>query len=172
MSKIVVVTGCSSGFGRQVSERLARSGARVYATMRAVEGKNADLAQAMRALGAAEDLDLRVLDLDVTVASSVDSAAATVLSESGAPDALINNAGQMFVGIAEAFTADELTAQLDVNVVGVHRVNRAFLPAMRQRGRGLVINISSVAGRIGVPFNAVYHASKWALEGYSSALRG
>ncbi len=172
MSKIVVVTGCSSRFGRQVSERLARAGARVYATMRAVEGKNADLAQAMRALGAAEDLDLRVLDLDVTVASSVDSAAATVLSESGAPDALINNAGQMFVGIAEAFTADELTAQLDVNVVGVHRVNRAFLPAMRQRGRGLVINISSVAGRIGVPFNAVYHASKWALEGYSLALRG
>jgi NAD(P)-dependent dehydrogenase (short-subunit alcohol dehydrogenase family) len=77
----------------------------------------------------------------------------------------------MFVGIAEAFTADEFTRQLDVNVVGIHRVTRAFLPAMRARGQGLFINISSVAGRVAVPFNSLYHASKWAVEGYSLALR-
>jgi NAD(P)-dependent dehydrogenase (short-subunit alcohol dehydrogenase family) len=170
--KTIVITGCSSGFGRQVSERLARSGARVYATMRGVSGKNAAAATAMLEQATVDGYDLRVLEMDVTDTMSVDAAAATVLAEAGAPDAVINNAGQMFVGITETFTADELAAQLDVNVVGVHRVNRAFLPAMRARGTGLVINISSIAGRLAVPFNGVYHASKWALEGYSLALRG
>ncbi len=171
MSRTVVVTGCSSGFGREVSERLARQGDRVYATMRGVEGKNAEMARAIRALAAAAQIDLRVLEMDVTSTASVDAAAATVLAESGAPDVVINNAGQMFIGFAEAFTADEVAKQLDVNVVGIHRVTRAFLPAMRARGRGLIINLSSVAGRIGAPFNGVYHASKWAVEGYSLALR-
>jgi short-subunit dehydrogenase len=78
----------------------------------------------------------------------------------------------MFVGFTEAFSADELGKQLDINVVGIHRVNRAFLPAMRQDGKGLIINISSTAGRAAVPFFGVYHASKWGLEGYSLALRG
>lgn len=171
MPRIIVVTGCSSGFGRQVSESLARKGDRVYATMRGVQGKNAAIAREISALAAAEKLDLRVLELDVTSTKSVDAAAAKVLAESGSVDVLINNAGQMFTGITEAFSADELALQLDINVVGVHRMNRAFLPAMRKAGRGLVINISSVAGRMSVPFFGVYHASKWALEGYSMAMR-
>lgn len=172
MSRTVVVTGCSTGFGRQVAEKLARAGDRVYATMRAVDGKNAEVAQQLRALAKSEGIQLNVLEMDVTGDESVNLAAAAVIEESGAPDVVINNAGQMFVGLAEAFTSEEFTRQLDVNVVGVHRVNRAFLPAMRNRGHGLVINISSIAGRLSVPFNAVYHASKWALEGYSLALRG
>jgi len=172
MSRSVVVTGCSSGFGRQVSEQLARTGYRVYATMRGPQGKNAEIGRGLQALAAAESLDLHVLELDVTSTSSVDSAAATVLAESGAPDVVINNAGQMFVGFTEAFSPDELTKQLDINVVGIHRVSRAFLPAMRKRGRGLIINLSSTAGRVSVPFFGVYHASKWAVEGYSMALRG
>jgi NAD(P)-dependent dehydrogenase (short-subunit alcohol dehydrogenase family) len=172
MARNVLITGCSSGFGRQLAERLARSGDRVYATMRGIGGRNAPVAAELSALAAAEGLDLRVLELDVTSTTSVDAAAAEVLTESGAPDLLVNNAGQMFVGITEAFSADELMAQLDINVVGVHRVNRAFLPAMRQRGSGLVVQISSVAGRAGLPFFGVYHASKWGLEGYSMALRG
>lgn len=171
MSRTVVVTGCSTGFGRQVSEQLARKGDRVYATMRGTEGKNAEIARALQALAAAESLDLRVLELDVTSTSSVDSAAAMVLAESGAPDVVINNAGQMFVGFTEAFNDDEFTTQLDINVVGIHRVSRAFLPAMRKRGKGLIINVGSTAGRVGAPFFGVYHASKWALEGYSTALR-
>jgi NAD(P)-dependent dehydrogenase (short-subunit alcohol dehydrogenase family) len=101
----------------------------------------------------------------------VRAAAKTVIGESGAPDALINNAGQMYMGLTEAFTPDELAGQLDVNVVGVHRVSRAFLPSMREKGDGLVINVSSVAGRFGVPLFGVYHASKWALEGYSLGFR-
>lgn len=171
MSRTVVVTGCSSGFGRQVSEQLARKGDRVYATLRGTKGKNAEIARELQALAAAESLDLRVLELDVTSTSSADSAAATVLAESGAPDVVINNAGQMFVGFTEAFSPEELTKQLDINVVGIHRVNRAFLPAMRKRDKGLIINLSSLAGRVSLPFFGVYHASKWAVEGYSLALR-
>jgi NAD(P)-dependent dehydrogenase (short-subunit alcohol dehydrogenase family) len=171
MSRTIVVTGCSSGFGRQVSEQLARKGDRVYATMRDTAGKNAEIAHGVQALAAAEGLDLRVLELDVTSTSSVDSAAAKVLAESDAPGVVINNAGQMYVGITEVFSADELMNQLDVNLVGVHRVNRAFLPAMRKRGEGLIVNVSSVAGRVALPFSGVYHASKWGLEGYSMALR-
>jgi NAD(P)-dependent dehydrogenase (short-subunit alcohol dehydrogenase family) len=171
MSRTVVITGCSSGFGRTVSERLARKGDRVYATMRDPEGKNKDIARELRAVAAAERIDLQVLELDVTSASSVDAAAARVLSESGAPDVVVNNAGQMYGGFTEAFTAGEFARQLDINVVGIHRVNRAFLPAMRKRGTGLIINLSSIAGRVSVPFFGVYHASKWALEGYSMSLR-
>lgn len=171
MSRTVVVTGCSSGFGRQVSVRLARKGDRVYATMRGAAGKNSGIAGELRKLAAEERLDLRVLELDVASTPSVDAAAAQVLKESGAPDVVINNAGQMYVGLSEAFSPDELTKQLDINVVGVHRVCRAFLPAMRKRGSGLIINISSTAGRAAVPFYGVYHASKWALEGYSLTLR-
>jgi NAD(P)-dependent dehydrogenase (short-subunit alcohol dehydrogenase family) len=136
MSRTVVVTGCSSGFGRQVSEQLARKGDRVYATMRDTAGKNAEITHEVQALAAAEGLDLRVLELDVTSTSSVNSAAAKVLAESGAPAVVINNAGQMYAGITEAFSADEFMNQLDVNLVGVHRVNRAFLPAMREAWRG------------------------------------
>ena len=172
MSRTVVVTGCSSGFGRQLSEQLARRGDRVYATMRGTEGKNSEVARALAELASAEDLDLRVLELDVTSQESVDRAAARILEESGAPNVVVNNAGQMFVGFTEAFTAEELTNQLDVNVVGMHRMNRAFLPAMRKRGHGLIVNLSSVAGRLGAPFFGVYHASKWGVEGYSMALRG
>ena len=172
MGRVVVVTGCSTGFGRQLSERLARGGDRVYATMRGTAAKNAAAARELGQLATSEGIDLRVLELDVSSTGSVDAAAATVLAESGAPDVVVNNAGQMFVGFTEAFSADELTRQLDVNVVGIHRVNRAFLPAMRQRGSGLLVNISSVAGRLGAPFFGVYHASKWAVEGYSMALRG
>jgi NAD(P)-dependent dehydrogenase (short-subunit alcohol dehydrogenase family) len=171
MGKVVVVTGCSSGFGRQVSEALAGTGNRVYATMREVTGRNSGTAAELNAWAAARSADLRTIEMDVTSNGSVEAAAEQILRESGAPDVVINNAGQMFVGITEAFSPEELLSQLDVNVVGVHRVSRAFLPAMRARGTGLLINISSIAGRLSVPFNAVYHASKWALEGYSIAMR-
>jgi NAD(P)-dependent dehydrogenase (short-subunit alcohol dehydrogenase family) len=172
MSRTVVITGCSTGFGRQAAEQLARRGDRVYATMRGTEGKNAGVAGELSNLAESEGLDLRVLELDVTSTGSADAAAAKVLEESGAPDAVINNAGQMFVGFTEAFTPDELANQLDINVVGIHRVSRAFLPAMRKAGKGLFINVSSVAGRLSAPFFGVYNASKWGVEAYSMALRG
>ena len=171
MSRTIVVTGCISGFGRLISERHARNGDRVYATMRDIEGKNSGIAGGLRTLAAAEHLDLRVIELDVNSTPSVDTAAAQILKESGAPDVVVNNAGQMYVGLTEAFSSDEFTKQLDVNVVGTHRVIRAFLPAMRKRGSGLIVNLSSMAGRVAVPFFGTYHASKWAVEGYSLTLR-
>jgi len=171
MTKTILITGCSSGFGRLAAVRFAQEGNRVYATMRGVDGKNAAVASELLAMAKKESIDLRVLELDVCSTASVDAAAARVLEESGAPDVIINNAGQMFVGVTEAFDADELARQLDINVVGVHRVHRAFLPAMRAQGKGLCIAISSVAGRLTIPFFGIYHASKWGLEGYAQALR-
>lgn len=139
--------------------------------MRGVEGKNQEPAGALRQAATDEGIDIRVLEMDVMSDESVTAAAETVLIESGAPDVVINNAGQMYMGLTEAFTPDELARQLDVNVVGIHRVSRAFLPAMREKGAGLLINVSSVAGRFGVPLFGVYHASKWAVEGYSLGFR-
>lgn len=172
MPRNILVTGCSSGFGHDVSQTLAQKGDRVYATMRGTSAKNAKIAADLRDWATAHSSDLRVVEMDVTSESSVDAAAKLILAESGAPDVVINNAGQMYGAITECFSSDEVTAQLDVNVVGLHRVTRAFLPGMRKRSTGLIINMSSTAGRVAVPFNAVYHASKWAVEGYSLALRG
>jgi NAD(P)-dependent dehydrogenase (short-subunit alcohol dehydrogenase family) len=169
--RTIVITGCSTGFGYDAALRFARQGDLVYATMRGVDGRNAGPAGQLRQAAADEGIDLRVLEMDVASDVSVNSAAETVLAESGAPYAVINNAGQMYMGLTEAFTADELAWQLDVNVVGIHRVNRAFLPAMREAGTGVIINVSSVAGRFGLPLFGVYHASKWAVEGYSLGMR-
>lgn len=167
----VFITGCSSGFGLLAAKKFAARGDNVFATMRNSNGKNSIPAEELRTLGASNGTEIEVLDLDVTSDESVNTAAAVVLAKVGAPDVIINNAGQMYVGLAEAFTSDEMSRQLDVNVVGIHRVCRAFLPSMRQRAEGLIINVSSVAGRFASPFFAVYHASKWGVEGYSLALR-
>lgn len=169
--KSIVITGCSTGFGRDAAERFAAAGHTVFATMRNVDGRNAGPAGELRALAKEHGWHLHVVELDVSDEGSVTAAATTVLDLHGAPDVVINNAGVMFLGFTEAYTADEFRWQLDVNVLGVHRVLRAFLPGMRARGSGLVINVTSIAGRIATPFSAVYNASKWALEGYSLGLR-
>lgn len=168
---VVLITGCSSGFGFQAAKKLAARGDSVFATMRGADGTNSAHAEELGSFAASTGAQLEVLDLDVTSDESVAVASATVLARGQAPDVIINNAGQMFVGLSEAFTSAEMSRQLDVNIVGIHRVSRAFLPPMRTRGSGLIINISSVAGRVAMPFFAVYHASKWAVEGYSLGAR-
>lgn len=165
--KTIVITGCSTGFGFQATQVFANRGDKVFATMRNVDGKNSEAAANLRAASS----NITVVDLDVLSDKSVAQASASIIEQGGAPDVVINNAGQMYVGLAEAFTADELTRQLDINVVGIHRVNRGLLPAMRKAGKGLIINLSSIAGRFGAPFFSVYHASKWAVEGYSLGMR-
>lgn len=167
----VLITGCSSGFGHDAAKALAERGHTVYATMRGVEGKNAAVAEALRSYSEENGVDLHVVELDVTSDASVQAAVERMLGEQGHIDAVVNNAGQMFVGITEAFTNDDLRRQLEINVVGPHRVARAALPSMRARGEGLLINVSSVAGRLALPFFGVYHASKWGLEGMTEALR-
>lgn len=139
--------------------------------MRDRSGKNQGPAEELREASEAGGWDLEVLDLDVTSDQSVAAAAAKVLEGSSGPDVVINNAGQMYGGFSEAFTAEEFSQQLDINLVGIHRVTRAFLPSMRERGSGLFINVSSVVGRVAVPFYALYNASKWGVEGYSLAMR-
>lgn len=156
--RIAVVTGASSGFGRLTAQAFAADGWRVYATMRNVASRNAPAAQELRRSGIA------VVELDVTDDTSVDTAAKVILDEVGAIDVLVNNAGTAFFGIQEAFTPGVVERQFATNVIGPLRVNRAFLPSMRERKHGLIIYVSSVVGRMIVPFGGIYTASKWALE--------
>jgi len=156
--RTAVVTGASSGFGRLTAQTLAADGWRVYATMRNVATTNAPAATALKNAG------ISVVELDVTSDASVDAAAKTILAEAGAVDVLVNNAGTGFFGIEEAFTPAAAEQQFATNVIGPLRVNRAFLPSMRERRSGLVVYVSSVVGRMIVPFGGIYTASKWALE--------
>jgi NAD(P)-dependent dehydrogenase (short-subunit alcohol dehydrogenase family) len=156
--RTALVTGANSGFGRLTAEAFAADGWRVYATMRNTTTKNAQAASDLRAAG------ISVVELDVTDDASVDAAAKTILAEAGALDVLVNNAGTGHFGFTEAFTPSAVEAQFATNVVGPLRVNRAFLPAMRDRKSGLVVYVSSIVGRVAIPFSGVYTASKWALE--------
>ncbi|MEM6784670.1 MAG: SDR family oxidoreductase [Bacteroidota bacterium] len=167
MSKKILITGCSSGFGLDAAKTLAQSGHHVYATMRAVEGRNAAKAQELRDFAEAEGVSISVHEMDVTSDESVQQA----VSAMDGVDVLINNAGYGYGGPVESFTADEILAQLDLNIVGTARVANAVLPGMRAQGDGLIIQVSSTAGRAAFPGLAVYHASKWGLEGLSEAMR-
>lgn len=169
--RIDLVTGTSSGFGHQIALQLARRGDRVYATMRDPEGKNREAADGLRTIAEGENLDLRIVDLDVASDASVAAAVEHIVDDSGRIDVVVNNAGVMYLGLAEGFSADQFAHQLDVNVVGAHRVIHAALPTLREQGSGLIVNLTSVAGRIAFPFYALYCASKWALEGFSECLR-
>ena len=171
MPKRVLITGTSTGFGRDAAERLARRGDQVFATMRDVEGRNAAHREALERLAKQERLRLRVLALDVTDQASVDRAVAAALAEAGGLDVVINNAGIAALGVTEAFTPEQFEQLFAVNVHGVVRVNRAVLPAMRKQRSGLLVHISSGAGRVTVPAMAAYCASKYALEAIADAYR-
>ncbi len=159
--RVAVITGASSGFGRLTAEALAAAGWRVYAGVRNVADRNADAAKRLREAG------VMVVELDVTDDASVDAAAARVLEEAGAVDVLMNNAGSGYFGIIEAFTPAAIERQFAVNVFGPLRVNRAFLPSMRYRRRGLIVYVSSTLGRYVLPFSGPYAASKWAIEAFA-----
>ena len=167
MSKKILITGCSSGFGLDATKTLAKKGHHVYATMRATEGRNASVAQELRDFATTEGVSVSVHEMDVTSDSSVRLAVAA-LDE---VDVLINNAGYGYGGPVESFEGEEILAQLDLNIVGTARVANAVLPGMRARGDGLIIQVSSTAGRAAFPGFGVYHASKWGLEGMTEAMR-
>jgi NAD(P)-dependent dehydrogenase (short-subunit alcohol dehydrogenase family) len=171
MSKTVLITGASTGFGRDAAERLARRGHHVFATMRDASGRNREHRAALEELSSAEQLKLRVLELDVTNGESVQKAVDAALAEAGHLDVVINNAGYAGLGVSEGFRVEQFQAMFDVNVFGVVRVNRAVLPAMRKQGSGLLIHISSGAGRLAVPAMAAYGASKFALEAIADTYR-
>jgi NAD(P)-dependent dehydrogenase (short-subunit alcohol dehydrogenase family) len=159
----VVITGASSGFGRETAERFAAAGWRVFATIRDPRGRHAQAAAELEKQG------VQIVDLEVTDQAAVDRAASEILA-SGPVDVLVNNAGSSYFGVVEAFTPEAISRQFDVNVLGPMRVSRAFLPALRDRRRGLIVYVSSVAGRFALPFGGVYSASKWALEALAETL--
>src|SRR5215467_11486743 len=165
MTKIILITGASTGLGRDTAEALARAGYRVFAAMRDIAGRNRGHADALRSQ------KIGIVELDVTDDSSVDRAVASVLAEAGRIDVLVNNAGIASAGVSEAFTPDQAKVLFNTNVVGVLRTTRAVLPAMRAVGDGLIINIGSILGRVTFPFFGLYGASKFAVEAMTDSYR-
>jgi NAD(P)-dependent dehydrogenase (short-subunit alcohol dehydrogenase family) len=165
MSKIILITGTSTGFGRDTAETLASKGHQVFAAMRHPQTKNREHAEALGKIG------VRVVELDVSEVASVNKAVKEVLSRADRIDVLINNAGIASAGVTEAFTADQAKVVFNTNVVGILRTTRAVLPAMRKQRDGLIINIGSILGRVTFPFFGIYGASKFAVEALTDSLR-
>jgi NADP-dependent 3-hydroxy acid dehydrogenase YdfG len=166
MAHNVLITGTSSGFGYLTTRALAARGHRVFATMRDPDGKHRERAAALRATPG-----VHVLALDVASDASVDAAVTAALRTAGHLDAVINNAGHAIIGLNETISPDQLLRMLDTNLVGMQRVNRAVLPAMRQRRSGLLVHVSSALGRILLPVTGLYAATKWAVEALAETYR-
>jgi NAD(P)-dependent dehydrogenase (short-subunit alcohol dehydrogenase family) len=156
----VLITGCSTGIGRATAERLARNGLTVYATARKLDSI-ADL----------EAAGCRTLALDVTSEESMRAAVAAVEEADGAVGALVNNAGYSQSGAVETVPLDEVCRQFETNVYGLLRMCQLVLPAMRREGRGRIVNVSSMGGKLTFPGGGIYHATKYAVEAISDALR-
>lgn len=165
MSKKVLITGTNGGFGRLTVESLLSKGHKVAATMRNIDSKNKAAADELKALGAF------VVELDVTSDESVNAGVAKAIELLGGLDVVVNNAGIGVVGMQEFYTPADFTYLFDVNVVGVQRVNRAALPFLRKQNNGLIIYISSLLGRMVMPFYGPYNATKWALEALAENYR-
>lgn len=167
--QVAVVTGAGSGFGERIAETLARGGWRVFATMREPGGRNAAAAAGLRERAQAAGAALEVLELDVTSDASVDAAIREILARSGRMDVLVNNAGFGYGGLTETFTSAQASRIFDTNVFGALRTIRAVLPQMHRQGSGLLLQITSGAGRVVIPGMGLYCASKFALEALSEA---
>jgi NAD(P)-dependent dehydrogenase (short-subunit alcohol dehydrogenase family) len=154
--KVVLITGASSGIGQTCAELLSARGHTVYGTSRKP---------------ASSPAGYRMLEMDVTQEESVRRAVASVLAKEGRIDVVVNNAGHALAGAIEDTSLEEAQRQLDTNFFGVLRVCHAVLPAMRARGEGLIVNVSSLGGSVGLPFQGLYSASKFALEGFTESLR-
>ena len=159
-SRAVLVTGCSSGIGWATAERLARGGWTVYATARDVE-----------AIAPLEALGCRLLPLDVTEEDSMRAAVEEVERMEGAVGVLVNNAGYSQSGAVEEVPMEKVRRQFETNVFGLVRLCQLALPGMRRQGFGRIVNLSSMGGRLTFPGGGFYHASKYAVEALSDALR-
>ncbi|WP_420400813.1 SDR family oxidoreductase [Flagellimonas sp.] len=171
MKKNILITGSSSGFGYLTALSAAKAGHKVWATMRNADGKNLEKNKELEQIASDKALQLKVLELDVTDSNSIDRAVETIVAEDGKIDVLVNNAGVMFVGITEAYSLEQIQKQFDVNFFGIARTVKAVTPHMRKAGDGLIINTTSLAGRLAFPYFGVYCASKHAVEAYSQSLR-
>lgn len=165
--KNVIITGTSNGFGHKAAKDFADKGYQVFATMRNPEGKNANAKANLEN----HSNHITVVDMDVTSNESVEQAMDVIMAKAENIDILINNAGIMYIGITEAFSVEQARFQMETNYFGAIRVIQAVLPSMRKEKSGLIINTSSLVGRMSPPFFGTYTATKHALEGYTQALR-
>jgi len=160
--KVWLVTGASTGFGRELVEYLLTNGARVVATARKVEG--------LADLGTRYPQHALVAAMDVTDPKQVDAAVSAAVKRFGRVDVLVNNAGYGMVGAVEESAEDEFRPMFEVNVFGLIRVTQAVLPQMRKQGSGHIVNLSSIGGLVATPGFGLYNATKFAVEGLSEAL--
>src|SRR6266700_1624402 len=161
MDKVVLITGASTGIGRETAKLFQTKNWKVAATMRTPEQ--------------AEDLqkivDLECIRLDVTDIDSIYTAIAETLEKFGRIDAVVNNAGFAVVGPFETATEEKIALQFQTNVFGLMNVCREILTYFREQKRGMIVNIASVGGRVTFPLYSLYHATKWAVEGFSESLQ-
>ena len=156
MKKVILITGISSGFGKQTARLLAEKGHTVYGTVRR---------------NTLSDTPVHYLTMDLTDIKSIKSAVAEVIDKEGRIDVLINNAGMHTGGPIETAPSEHIRLQIDTNFFGTVNITREVLPLMRRNGGGTIINFSSIGGLLGLPFQGFYSASKFAIEGFSEALR-
>jgi NAD(P)-dependent dehydrogenase (short-subunit alcohol dehydrogenase family) len=166
--KVAVVTGSSSGMGYETSLILARNGFHTYASMRKLDG---DGSKQITDIAKNENLPLEVIQLNVNNDNSVTEAINRIANEKGRIDVVINNAGYDLMGALEETSLDEIKAQFETNFFGPVRVMEAVIPMMRKRGGGIIVNITSLGGKISFPLNSPYHATKFALEGLSESIQ-
>jgi NAD(P)-dependent dehydrogenase (short-subunit alcohol dehydrogenase family) len=164
---VVLITGASSGIGNAIAGDLSRNGYHVIAAMRAPEGKNATVAKGLQTSGGRCD----VVEIDVTNDASVAAGVSEAVRLAGRIDVLVNCAGIMWLGVSEAFTIAQFDAVMQANLYGPFRMMRAVLPHMRARQSGLVIAVTSIAGRMVTPGSGIYAASKFGLEALTEAIR-
>jgi len=160
MNKVILITGASSGIGKETARQLIGEGHTVYVAARRVD-KMEDLVE----LGATS------IKMDITVDADIKNAVETVLKEQGKLDVLVNNAGYAIYGAMEDTTIDDARRQFEVNLFGLARITQLVLPSMREQKSGTIINMSSMGGKMYIPFGSWYHGTKHALEGWSDCLR-
>jgi NAD(P)-dependent dehydrogenase (short-subunit alcohol dehydrogenase family) len=163
--KVALVTGSSSGIGYETALLLARNGFDTFATMR-----NMNKSKEITEVSKRENLPLRVMQLDVNDDRSVADAINNILNEKKSIEVVVNNAGYGLIGSVEDSSLDEIKAQFETNFFGAIRVMKEVIPIMRKQKTGTIVNVSSVAGRIGFPMGSAYVSSKFALEGLSESM--
>ncbi len=165
MSQKILITGASSGFGKMTAQTLLAKDHTVVASMREPGGRNEAVANELASAGA------NIVEIDVTTDSSVENGVNTAVEVAGGLDVLINNAGIGVLGLQESYTPDDWRRLFEINVFGVQRMNRAVLPLFRKQRSGLLLHVSSLLGRMTLPFYGPYNASKWALEAMAENYR-